>query len=120
MRELGGEKRFTKVLVGDEPGPGGACHEYYICNVDGSEHEVAGEFGAIRFQNGPIKENGVNGCHQKDLLAIVIDRLEGFQSGAFACEENAIALSCVKAALHMLNVRTKKRINRGVEGTSKI
>jgi hypothetical protein len=119
MRELNiGTKRFTDVVVGDEPGHGGACHEYYICRADASADMPAGEFGHIRFQNGPIKENGINGCHQEDLLAIVIDRLQHFQAGEYACRENALALTKIEEAMHWLNHRTQNRIMRGVEGTN--
>lgn len=69
------------------------------------------------FQNGPIKEFGVNGVTQESLLAIIIDRLKSFQSGPFACEANAFALSHCKSALHELQKRTRARIARGIEGT---
>lgn len=119
MRELNvGSKNFTKVLVGDEPGQGGACHEYHICRTEMAANEIAGEFGHVRFQNGPVKENGVNGCHQEDLLVIVIDRLESFQKGHFVCRENALALTKIQEALHWLNHRTNERVKRGVEGTN--
>lgn len=117
MRELDiGTKRFTKVLVGDDPGQGGACHEYYICRVDGRDDVPAGQYGTVYFQEGPIKEFGVNGCHQEDLLAIVIDRLIHFQAGKFKCRENALALTNIQEALHWLNHRTADRETRGVEG----
>lgn len=120
MRELNiGTKRFTKVIVVDEPGAGGACHVYTISGVYGLEiNRQIDEFGTIKFQSGPIKENGVNGCHQEDLLAIVVDRLESFQAGDFACEENSLALQHIYDALECLHVRTKDRINRCVEGTN--
>lgn len=73
---------------------------------------------SIRFQHGPVKEHGINGITNEALLAIVIDRLEGFQSGPFACEENGQALSWAKLALGVLEERTKNRIDRGVEGTN--
>jgi hypothetical protein len=119
MREVNiGTKKFTKVLCMDEPGQGGACHEYGISPAEGSQDTPAGEFGHVRFQNGPIKEHGVNGCHQEDLLAIVIDRLQHFQRGPYACRENALALTKIEEALHWLNHRTNQRIARGIEGTS--
>ncbi len=102
----------------DEPGEGGACHEYYLSPVVTVADEVAGRFGHISFQNGPVKENGVNGCHQEDLLAIVIDRLEHFQAGDFKCRENALALTKIQEALHWLQHRTAARVERGVEGTN--
>ena len=65
-----------------------------------------------------IKENGVNGCHNEDLIAVVIDRLQGFQAGEFSCRENAIAITKLEEALLWLNKRTQDRIRRGVEGTN--
>ncbi len=121
MRELNiGTKRFTKVIVKDEPGPGGACHEYYINGAKTVKAEGPfGEYGYIHFQKGPVKEAGVNGCHQEDLIAIVIDRLQCFQSGKFRCRENVLALTKLEEALHWLNHRTNDRIERRVDGTSK-
>jgi len=121
MRKLNiGTNNFTQILVGDEPGQGGACHKYYIGRSVVTIHDLvsAGEFGHISFQNGPVKEFGVNGCHQEDLLAIVIDRLQSFQAGEYACRENALALTKIQETMHWLNHRTNKRIERGVEGTN--
>ncbi len=104
------------VSVMDEPGAGGACHKYFISipsTVDGLP-----ETGThIDFQNGPIKEAGVNGLTQESLLAVVIDRLRSFQGGPFSCRENAIALTHCEDALMWLQRRTRARIARGVEGT---
>jgi len=115
MELLKTESNYTKVFSVDEPGEGNACHQYVIGPSDVDDEE----FCNINFQKGPIKENGVNGCQQEDLLAIVIHRLEGFQSGDFACIENAEALYHTKLALQYLNNRTKERQERGVEGLSK-
>lgn len=98
------------VSVLDEPGQGGACHWYAIEN-----DRVT--LAKILFQNGPIKELGVNGVTQESLLAIVIDRLRGFQAGAHSCRENAIALTHCEEALMWLQRRTVDRVKRGVEGT---
>ena len=118
MRELNiGAKHTSKVSVLDKPGQGNACHEYYISRVD-KEDVPLGEFGHVTFQNGPVREFGVNGCHQEDLLAIVIDRLRSFQAGEYACRENAIALTKAEEAMHWLNHRTAERDSRGVEGTN--
>lgn len=70
------------------------------------------------FQRGPIKEVGVNGLTNEALLAVVIDRLRGFQSGPFSCRENAIALTKLEEAQHWLQSRTRARVARGVEGTN--
>lgn len=117
MRKLKtGMHRFTEVHAGDEKTHGGASHEYYISRTEDSDVVPVGEFGHIRFQKGPVTDQGVNGCFMEDLLAIVVDRLEGFQSGDFACRENALALTKIQEALHWLNHRTSDRIDRGVEG----
>lgn len=115
-----------KIDVLDEPGAGGANHSYIISGFDGSKNPSADSEGCddhminlpILFQNGPIKENGVNGITQEALLAIVIDRLRGFQEGPFACEDNAHALLNCSEALMYLQARTIARIKRGVEGTT--
>lgn len=112
-----GSRRYTEVHVMDEPGAGGACHHYRIGEVDETQNPGL-LLGDIHFQNGPIKENGVNGVHQEDLLAIVIDRLKSFQNGSHSCRENALAITKIEEAMHWLNHRTKDRQDRGVEGTS--
>jgi hypothetical protein len=109
-----GTTRFTKVFAMDEPGQGGACHEY-IVETKMSQQVV----GRVSFQNGPVKEHGINGCHHEDLIAIVIDRLQAFQAGEFACRENALAITKLEEAMHWLNHRTNARIARGVDGTDK-
>jgi hypothetical protein len=118
------EGRHTVVYVLDEPGAGGACHLYRIEDISRRPETpvvVDGRVGMaileqIRFQNGPIEENGVNGVQNEDLLAIVIHRLQGFQSVQFACRENAIALTKCQEALMWLDKRTADRVTRGVEG----
>lgn len=98
----------------DEPGHGGASHEY---RIEWGHNGEACNAIDIRFQNGPIAEVGTNGITHEALLAILIDRFEGFQAGAYACEENAVALSNLRGAQRMLKHRTEKRLARGVEGT---
>lgn len=105
----------------DEPGQGGACH-YYEIHAD--ESKVTLKDGqtvscSILFQNGPIKEFGVNGVSNESLLAVVRDRLECFQRGPFACDTNQVALDSVIAAMESLHSRTRDRVQRGVEGENK-
>lgn len=100
-----------EVKVMDEPGQGGANHWYEISDNRGC-------MAKILFQNGPIKEFGVNGITQEAMLAIVIDRLRSFQAGQFACDANAVALGQCQSALYNLQARTRERIARGVEGTN--
>lgn len=129
MRELTSHKvnglnEALKIEVLDEPGAGGACHEYAITFFSESSvsnrsatGECYGRSCIISFQNGPIAEAGVNGVSQEALLAIVEDRLKCFQAGPYACRENAIALTKIQEAMHWLHHRTRERLARGVEGT---
>jgi len=131
-RELTGHKvnvcnEALKITVVDEPGAGGACHRYDITGFDTETNPSATDgagyrasFGrtVIVFQNGPIKEAGVNGITQEALLAIIEDRLMGFQSGPYACAENAMALEHVRKAQEVLQSRTVRRVEQGVEGTA--
>jgi len=74
----------------------------------------------VDFQEGPIKETGINGVHNEDLIAMVIRRLEGFQGSDWACRENAMAIQKLEESLMWLRKRTNARFGRGVEGTSAI
>jgi hypothetical protein len=110
------------ITVTDEPGQGGANYRYEIAGFDAVRNPAA--FGddpsnrmPVVFQNGPIAEVGVNGVTHEALLAVLIDRLQSFQSGPFACRENALALTKLEEAKHWLNSRTLSRMARGVEGT---
>lgn len=74
--------------------------------------------GTVHFQEGPIKEVGVNGVCNEDLIAMVISRLDHFQESEFACYENDMAIVKLEEALMWLRKRTMSREQRGVEGTS--
>lgn len=116
------------VHVMDGPGPGGANHRYDIVGFDTNNNPSADAGGyrssfsrcILLFQNGPIGEHGINGISNEALLAIVIDRLRGFQSGQFRCAENAVALAHCEAAMAALHLRTAERLARGVEGKSEV
>ncbi|KKN29381.1 hypothetical protein LCGC14_0844550 [marine sediment metagenome] len=116
-----GTTKYTTVTAVDEPSRGGACHNYEI--VSKREHP---EFkkpcfrDVLSFQKGPIKECGLNGIQDEDLIVIIMDRLKGFQSGKYACEENSEAYVLLGNALAALRKRTDVREQRGVEGTHEI
>ena len=103
-----GQQNAVDICVLDKPGQGNACHDYLI--------KYRGGGNGVHFQNGPIGEVGANGISGEALLAILIDRLRGFQSGEFACESNAAALDACQDALDAMKKRTADRIARGVEG----
>lgn len=134
MRELTGHKvngcnDALKISVLDEPGAGGANHLYQISGINTRTNKSC-PFNTgqglptdnatvvfLLFQNGPIPEVGTNGVTHEALLAIVIDRLESFQDGPFACRENDAALTFLESAMMWLKKRTEARLARGVEGT---
>ena len=104
-----------KITVVDEPSHGGANHAY---DIEGGAAVPT----HIRFQDGPISEdgNGVNGVTHEALLAVIADRLRSFQKGPYACKENACALTHIEEAQHWLQQRTLARMRRGVEGTHQV
>lgn len=117
------------VIALDEPGAGGANHLYMIEGFDTasnpsdpfvSRHGQPATHATVLFQNGPVGEVGINGITNEALLAVVIDRLRGFQSGQYACRENALALTNLEQAMHWLHHRTRDRTVRGVESTNQV
>ncbi|PEX05806.1 hypothetical protein CN454_29025 [Bacillus cereus] len=74
------------------------------------------EYISVKFQEGPIQENGVNGAQIEDVIDMLVDRLQGFQQGGFPCRENALAITKLEEARLWLNERTRKRQVQGVEG----
>ena len=90
-----------------------APHHFEIKNIGNGEVVTK-----IDMQEGPIKENGVNGCANEDLIAIVLTRLESFQNSEYKCRDNAVAITKLEEALMWLRRRTNKRQDAGIEGTS--
>lgn len=102
----------------DERDGNGGSHVYRLrVNAQG-EHFTSEQ--EIEFQNGPLQEAGLNGISDEALLAIVIDRLEGFQTAQYRSRYNALAITKLEEAMHWLNARTTDRQKRGVEGTHKV
>lgn len=118
--KLNGLNDELHISVVDAPGAGGASHIYSIAYGfnPGTDEAGSQEKCRITFQNGPIKEAGVNGISHEALLSIIIDRLRSFQAGPYACRDNAVALTHCEEAMMWLQKRTRERISRGVEGTS--
>jgi len=130
MREIHTHKtnRFNsnniEVSALDAAGAGGACHHYridaFVPAQTSNEETISKAVVEFQFQNGPIKEAGVNGVTDESLFAILIDRLQGFQKGQYSCRENAVALTHLETSLLWLQHRTRAREARGVEGTSTV
>ena len=74
---------------------------------------------SFRMQNGPIKENGVNGCQVDTLIhaaMVIINEL----NKKFPCDDNDEAISALSDSLLWLDKRKRDREARGVEGRNKI
>lgn len=116
MRKLTiGTEKYTQVFAVDNK-EFNANHHYNVV----SKSEPPQILTVVHFQEGPIKESGVNGCMNEDLIAMVIDRLESFQDSPYKCRENALAITKLEEALHWLRHRTLAREARGVEGTHEV
>ena len=110
--------KYTKVYHENEFNYG-APHCFVVGKADVPD-DVIEPLAEVHFQEGPIKECGVNGVCNEDLIAMVICRLEHFQKGVFSCRENALAITKLEEALLWLRKRTMGREQRGVEGTNKV
>jgi hypothetical protein len=77
------------------------------------------EVGRIHFQEGTVKDAGVNGVFIEDMINICINRLDEFQATDLCCRENATAKTKLEESLMWLRKRTTNRKRRGVEGTYK-
>lgn len=72
---------------------------------------------SFRIQNGPIKENGVNGCQVDTLIETAKIMLDGLNK-KFPCRENSLAITKLDEALLWLGARKARREAQGIEGTN--
>lgn len=109
-----------------DPNAGGSSHRYHVwmdvthtqaAIESGCTGEARGTVAAIDFQHGArMAANAEPGITEAVLLAILIDRVEGFQAGPFACQENAEMLKHLRAASLLTRDRAIARAHRGVLG----
>ena len=78
-----------------------------------------GDFIRVVWQRGLPTDAGVNGCRVDDVIALAQEKLQNYQSGPLACEENADALAGLKSALGALDARRRRRVEQGVLNTMK-
>lgn len=70
---------------------------------------------SFKIQDGPVKENGINGCQVHTLIATAKIMLEELDK-QISCEENKMAIDGLHFALYCLDARKSNRESRGVEG----
>jgi hypothetical protein len=92
-----------------------AAHHYKI--LDNSNGDILAN---INFQEGPIKEVGLNGITEEELIHILIDRYSEFQKSEFNCIENEESINLLVKILDIQRTRTNDRKKRNVEGTYKV
>lgn len=89
-------------------------------NVAGGDSFATGVM--IRWQDEPLGRGDgrrtPNGAFVETVIALAKGRLEQYQCGRFACEENERAIIALADALLALSKRTSRREAAGVEGTN--
>lgn len=100
----------TITLTADDRNESGASH-HYVATIGGVEVL------RVQFQKGQVKEiKSTPGVTENVLLAIVLDRMEGFNAGPYRCRENSLVATKVEEAIHWLRSRALDRFKRGVLG----
>src|SRR5206468_2523547 len=106
-------------IESDEPDQSGAAHRFTISrrHPPGFLPDVVHDVARIQFQKGPRHEaQSISGVTEAAVIAVLIDRIQGFQKGPFACRENALALTKLQEALFWTRHRADERAQRGVLG----
>lgn len=83
-------------------------------HFDPSQRSIRREFIQVQFQDGPIGQNGVNGCQVEDVIQVAIDRVRALNVEPFNCRENSLAITALEEAQNWLFRRTLQRMERGV------
>lgn len=100
----------------------GICQEHWTdAKGDPGGGVSSGRGISILWQRGPLgranERKEPNGAFVEDVIDAVIGRIEFFQKSRFACDENEQTLTYLREAAEALELRTRKREERGVEGT---
>ena len=84
--------------------------------VEGHEYQIlSGPLTTtLNFQQGGVAQKGVNGITNEALIAVLQHRI-GFLNRIFPCPENFKAIDHLQSALDQLELRTARRMTRGVE-----
>ncbi len=88
-------------------------------DMDGTPAKIEQAHITIKFQLGPVKEFGVNGCQIPDVVRVLIDRINGFnrEGAPFRCRENSLAVTKLEEALHWLGASEGRSGSSGRRGT---
>ena len=112
-------QKYTKIYCEDDSQQKfNAPHHFTVKAIDPITLEADKVVGEINFQEGPIKEFGINGVANEDLLLMILTRLKSFENNGWSCKENQMAIDKIEEAVMWLRKRTLEREARNVEGTS--
>lgn len=118
-----GDELTDKQIKGE--GKSHASYNFFVKSVRGGEWSKSLN---VRFHQGPLLEENpdgsvrqlpVQGVTNEAVLAMVLDRLEVFQKGKFACNQNQFAIERIKEAIDALKAREAERFKAGIVGTCK-
>lgn len=111
--QINGEKiiRITKDSTTEWPNEYTNSLKTFI-NIDDENNIIS-----FKIQNGPIKENGRNGCQVDEIVAAALLIIKGLNE-KFPCDENVKVLQSLYTAQLWLWQRKHNREDRWVEGTS--
>lgn len=105
--EVKGEALQLRVLALDNPDDSGASHQFRFERDDGAQ------VGTVNFHVGEIEPyagKDVNGVTMEALIAVMIDRLKGFQKGDNPHKQNEFARKRLEEALKALQGRTEEML----------
>ena len=81
--------------------------------------QTTGEGIDIRWQQGPVIGERLNGARVEGVIRAAVFRLQDFQCGPTATDYNRQAIEHLNAAIGLLQQRTADRYRRGVIGTER-
>lgn len=87
-------------------------------DIDHGKNRESSCVGELWFQNGPIKEHGVNGVQVRDVIDMLVNRLKDLDL-KYPSEYNQETIYYLLLAQLAQDKRTHDREKRGVEGESK-
>ena len=85
--------------------------------TNGAGETVSRPYITVTWQKGLPTEVGMNGCRVDDVVAVAVEKLQSYQDGPLACEENADAIRALAVALEALEARRRRRVDQGVLNT---
>ncbi|MCI9975986.1 hypothetical protein JY742_07615 [Clostridioides difficile] len=113
-------QKYTKLYCEDKEEWKFNAPHHFVVGKAGCENDCIEPIEFIRFQEGPIKEYGINGINNEDAILAIITRLEAFQDSSYTCRENEKAIEKLEECLMWLRKRTLERESRCVLGTSEV